>query len=73
MESVLEDTFPKAKIQRCMVHVSRNIGAKVRVKDRKEVLDDFKTVYNATSKEIAIKHLMIFLDKWVKTYPQVKK
>ena len=48
MEEVIEQTFPAAKIQRCLVHISRNIAAKVRVTDRKEILDDFKEVYNAS-------------------------
>ncbi|MDV7727728.1 transposase, partial [Enterococcus faecium] len=42
--------YPKAKYQHCCVHVSRNIAHKVRVKDRKEICDDFKAVYQASSK-----------------------
>ncbi|MDQ8270170.1 transposase, partial [Enterococcus faecium] len=45
--------YPKAKYQHCCVHVSRNIAHKVRVKDRKEICDDFKAVYQASSKEEA--------------------
>ena len=36
MEEVIEQTFPTAKIQRCLVHISRNIATKVRVTDRKK-------------------------------------
>ena len=54
MEEVIEQTFPTAKIQRCLVHISRNIAAKVRVTDRKEILDDFKEVYNASKLEEAL-------------------
>ncbi len=36
------------------MHVSRNISHKVRVDDRKEVCDDFKMVYQASSKKAAL-------------------
>lgn len=63
--------FPEARIQRCLVHVSRNICAKVRVKDRKEVLDDFKEVYNAKDKQTAIESLETFKQTWSRKYPKV--
>ena len=34
MKTVLKQTYPKAHFQRCLVHVMRNICAKVRVDDR---------------------------------------
>lgn len=71
MESVINETFPKAKIQRCIVHVGRNIYAKTRVKDRAEVANDFKKVYQSDTKELAIKNLESFKTKWCKIYPKV--
>ena len=71
MESVIEETFPQSKTQRCLVHVSRNICAKVRVKDRKEILDDFKEVYNAKDKSLALQSLGELKNKWIKRYPKV--
>ncbi|MGQ7825779.1 transposase, partial [Enterococcus faecium] len=44
--------FKTLQQNRC-IHVSRNIAHKVRVKDRKEICDDFKAVYQANSKEEA--------------------
>lgn len=73
MENVISETFPQTKIQRCIVHVSRNIGAKVRVSDRKEILDDFKEVYQSKNKEEAEKELESFKEKWKRKYPQVIK
>ena len=52
--NVVEELFENPKIQRCLVHVSRNISAKVRVKDRKAILEDFKAVYNKETKDEAI-------------------
>ena len=71
MENVISKTFPQAKIQRCIVHVSRNISAKVRVSDRKEILDDFREVYQSKNKEEAENTLKSFKDKWKRKYPQV--
>ena len=63
--------YPKAKYQHCCVHVSRNIAHKVRVKDRKEICDDFKAVYQASSKEEANTFLGSMIEKWQKTYSKV--
>ena len=40
-------------------------------KDRKEICDDFKTVYQANSKEEASTFLSCMVEKWQKTYPKV--
>ena len=42
MKDTIHQIYPKAKYQHCCIHVSRNIAHKVRVKDRKEICDDFK-------------------------------
>ena len=55
MVGAISRFYPKARFQHCCVHVSRNISHKVRVDDRKEVCDDFKMVYQASSKEVALK------------------
>jgi transposase-like protein len=71
MENAINETYPQANIQRCIVHVSRNISAKVRVKDRREILQDFKEVYKSKTKELALEELDTFKDKWKRKYPQV--
>lgn len=71
MENAINETYSQANIQRCLVHVSRNISAKVRVKDRREILQDFKEVYRAKTKELALNELEVFKDKWKKRFPQV--
>lgn len=50
MVGAISRFYPKARFQHCCVHVSRNISHKVRVDDRKEVCDDFKMVYQTSSK-----------------------
>lgn len=71
IENVIHKSFPNSDIQRCMVHISRNISSKVRVKDRKEVLDDFKNVYAARDFNEANKALETFLNKWEKKYSKL--
>lgn len=41
MKQALVAAYPKAHFQRCLVHVMRNICAKVRVDDREAVMNDF--------------------------------
>ncbi len=51
MKDTIHQIYPKKqKYQHCCIHVSRNIAHKVRVKDRKEICDDFKAVYQVNSK-----------------------
>ena len=71
MKTVLEKTYPKAHFQRCLVHVMRNICAKVRVDDRKNIMNEFKQIHQQPNKEAAIKVLHAFYDKWNRAYNHV--
>jgi putative transposase len=53
LEKVFEEEFPRAKVQRCQVHVARNVLAKVPHKVKKEVADDLRSIFYASSKEKA--------------------
>ena len=50
----------------------RNICSKVKVKERNEVMKDFKKVYQQDNAISAQNELLIFIDKW-KRYPSIKK
>lgn len=54
MADAVFNVFPKAKYPVCLVHVGRNIMHKVRVEDRKEVCEDFKTIHQAQDAEAAV-------------------
>ncbi|AHI56122.1 IS256 family transposase [Listeria ivanovii] len=71
MKDTIHQIYPNIKYQHCCVHISRNIAHKVRVKDRKEICDDFKAVYQARSKEEANTFLYRMIEKWRKAYPKV--
>lgn len=67
----LEEVFPKAKYQTCWTHVIRNVLLKVRSKDKTEISEDLKAVYQASTKDEAEKNLALFIDKYKGKYPKV--
>lgn len=71
IEESIHSVYPNAQFQQCCVHVSRNIAHKVRVRDRKEICEDFKLVYQANSKEEALDHIDFMIRKLKKQYPRV--
>ncbi|TDN09439.1 IS256 family transposase, partial [Lactobacillus crispatus] len=73
MKTALARTYPKAHFQRCLVHVMRNICAKVRVDDREKIMNEFKQIHQQTSKKEAAAVLHKFYAKWNKAYSHVIK
>jgi putative transposase len=69
LETVFKEEFPKAKVQRCQVHVSRNVLAKVSKKYKKEVADDLRSIFYASSKRKALGFYKQFKEKWEKDFP----
>lgn len=63
--------YPEAKHQSCWVHISRNVARLVRSKDRKEILDMLKSVYQSKTEEEAILNLESFISSVSKRYPKV--
>jgi len=73
LEKVFEEEFPNAKVQRCQVHVARNVLAKVPHKLKKEVADDLRSIFYASSKEKADEFYRRFYEKWNKEIPSAVK
>ena len=65
----IEAAFPNAQIQRCIIHQIRSSTRFVSYKHIKELMSDLKKVYQAISEEEAMNNLILFKDKWGKTYP----
>ena len=61
--------FPKAEIQRCIVHQVRYSTKFVNYKDLKPFVKVLKEVYQAATEELALENLDHFEDKWGKKYP----
>ncbi len=69
LEKVFKEEFPNAKVQRCQVHVARNVLAKVPQKLKKTVADDMRSIFYASSKKKAEEFAKVFVDKWEKDIP----
>ncbi|EGY79564.1 ISDet4 transposase [Peptoniphilus indolicus ATCC 29427] len=65
----IESVYPKAEIQKCIIHQIRKSTKFVSYKDIKELMKDLKSVYKAPTEELASINLDIFEDKWGKKYP----
>ena len=65
--------YPKAQIQRCIIHQIRYSTRYVGYKDIKALMADLKLVYKAVTEEDALENLMTFKEKWGKAYPSCVK
>lgn len=73
LEKVFKEEFSHAKVQRCQVHVARNVLAKVPHKLKKEVADDLRSIFYASTKEKADNFYRSFYEKWDKEIPSAVK
>lgn len=71
MKEAICQSYPKAHFQRCLVHVMRNISAKMRVDDRQKALDEFEQIHTQSNKEMAVQVLHEFYQNWGKAYKNV--
>ena len=67
----IQAVYPKAEIQRCIVHQIRSSLKFVSWKDRKAVAKDLKTIYSAATEEDAQLALTEFNDIWGSKYPHI--
>ncbi|MGD7018510.1 transposase, partial [Bacillus altitudinis] len=68
LEEAFKSIFPKADVQRCVVHKVRSTMNKARKKDQAELSLDLKRVYTSSTFEEADKVLKELKEKWKKTY-----
>ncbi len=76
IENVIASVFPEAVVQLCTVHLTRNILAKIKPKNKKEVAEDLKAVLNPEdqkdTQKTGIDRFYNFIEKWMKVYPALK-
>ncbi len=60
--------FPRAEIQRCIVHQVRYSTRFVNYKDLKPFVQDLKEVYQASTEELALENLDQLEEKWGKKF-----
>lgn len=69
LERVFEEEFPRARVQRCQLHVSRNVLAKVPRKLKKKIADEIRSIFYASSKKKALAFFEQFKARWEKELP----
>ena len=69
LKEAISAIYPKTEYQRCIVHQIRNSLKYVPYTDKKELANDLKTVYKATTEEIAYTNLLELEEKWKNKYP----
>ncbi len=69
MKEAIAAAYPKAEVQRCIIHQLRNSFKYVSYKDLKAFSKDFKAVYSAVSEEAALDKLYELKNKWGQHYP----
>jgi putative transposase len=73
LEKVFREEFSRSKVQRCQVHVSRNVLAKVPQKLKQPVADDMRSIFYASSREKALEFSSRFSERWQKEVPSAVK
>ena len=69
----IEAVYPKAGMQRCIIHQIRYSTRFVSYKDIKALMADLKLVYTAVTEDEALNNLIRFKEKWSKSYPSCVK
>lgn len=69
LEKVFKEEFPQAKVQRCQVHVARNVLAKVPRKLKQPVADGLRSIFYASSEEKARRLFGDLKSRWENELP----
>lgn len=72
-KEVIDEVYPKASVQRCIVHMVRTSVRFVHHKDYKAVCKDLRTIYTSADEHQALLALENFGEKWNKKYPEIAK
>ena len=73
LERVFKEEFAMAKVQRCQVHVARNVLAKVPKKLKKKVADQVRSIFYASTKSKATEFFESFKAKQENELPSAVK
>jgi len=71
ISEAIEAVFPRAEIQKCIVHQIRNSLRYVSWKERKAMAKDLRTIYEAATEQEGAAALDRFAEKWDKRYPHI--
>ena len=71
ISEAIEAVYPRAEVQKCIVHQIRNSLRNVSWKERKAMARDLRCIYEASTEEEGSGALTEFSEKWDKRYPHV--
>jgi len=71
ISEAIEAVFPRAEIQKCIVHQIRNSLRYVSWKERKPMAKDLRRIYEAATEKEGAAALEEFSGKWDKRYPHI--
>ena len=64
IENAIKTAFPDTFYQRCIVHIVRNLKTYTNKKNCASIIKDFKSIYTAENKELALENYNEFKDKY---------
>ena len=73
LSEAIEKIYPKAKTQRCIVHIVRNIYGILDKKKSKEIIGDLKKIYTASNGNNAKLEYENFIEKYKSNEKLIKK
>ena len=75
MEDAAMEVWPKAELQKCVVHKMRNILLDIRPRDKAAVAEDLKDIFNnfdsGATLENALAKVKMFCDTWKEKYKMI--
>jgi putative transposase len=72
LEKVFKEEFYNSSVQRCQVHLARNVLSKVPIKHKKEVADGLRSIFYAMSKDKAMEFFKEFKNKYDKDKVKIR-
>jgi putative transposase len=77
IDGSIHKAFPGTLVQKCVIHLMRNLSKKVRPSDRISFCEGLKEIFGTTAsddtKSKALIRINSFIQKWIKLYPHVKQ
>lgn len=77
MEDVVMEAWRTTKLQKCVVHKMRNVLNGVRPKDKADVAEDLKQVFDnftaSATKKDAYEKVRVFIQTWETKYPTIAR
>jgi len=71
ISEAIEAVYPRAEVQKCIVHQIRNSLRSVSWKERKSMAKDLRKIYEAATEKDGAAGLDEFSEKWDKRYPHI--